>query len=285
MNEISSTATELPWLWAGLGAYALATFIVMRNVVARGAAAGAAINRSYENYVFLLLLSGVILLAVALTDRWIRIGHGPFVNLFELLISQLFSLGVIFAFTYWRFPVIRPTAVVALPLMWILGIWVLLLHPVDTPFPPTYSNNWLWAHVGFGKIFLGFCMVGTALAGTILLRGHPRLVALFRHMPSDAVLDHFAWRFMLLAFIFHSLMLVAGAVWAQDAWGRYWSWDALETSAFLTWLALGGAIHARLAYRVPIRGGAVFICIVFVLAFLTYFGAPFYSQAAHKGVI
>ena len=116
MNEISSTATELPWLWAGLGAYALATFIVMRNVVARGAAAGAAINRSYENYVFLLLLSGVILLAVALTDRWIRIGHGPFVNLFELLISQLFSLGVIFAFTYWRFPVIRPTAVVALPL-------------------------------------------------------------------------------------------------------------------------------------------------------------------------
>jgi len=50
-------------------------------------------------------------------------------------------------------------------------------------------------------------------------------------------------------------------------------------------LALGGAIHARLTYRIPIRVGAVFICIVFVLAFLTYFGAPFYSQAAHKGVI
>jgi hypothetical protein len=59
----------------------------------------------------------------------------------------------------------------------------------------------------------------------------------------------------------------------------------LETSSFLTWLALGGAIHARLAYRVPIRAGAIFICVVFVLAFLTYFGAPFYSQAAHKGVI
>ena len=285
MNALNGTATELPWLWAGLGAYALATFIAMRGVWVRGGAAGAAINRSYENHVFLLLVSGVVLLAAALAERWMRIGHGPFVNLFELLMSQLFSLGVIFGFAYWRFPVIRPTAVVALPLMWILGIWILLLQPTALPFPPTYSNNWLWAHVGFGKIFLGFCMVGTALAGTILLRGQPRLANWFRHMPSDAVLDHFAWRFMLLAFIFHSLMLVAGAVWAQDAWGRFWSWDALETSSFLTWLALGGAIHARLAYRVPIRGAAVFICIVFVLAFLTYFGAPFYSEAAHKGVI
>jgi len=285
MNALNGTATEMPWLWAGLSAYALATFIAMRGVWLHGAAAGAAINRSYENKVFVLLVSGVVLLAATLATRWMRIGHGPFVNLFELLISQLFSLGVIFGFSYWRFPVIRPTAVVALPLMWILGVWVLLLQPTALPFPPTYSNNWLWAHVGFGKIFLGFCMVGTALAGTILLRNQPRLANLFRHMPSDAVLDHFAWRFMLLAFIFHSLMLVAGAVWAQDAWGRYWSWDALETSSFLTWLSLGAAIHARLAYKIPIRGGAIFICIVFVLAFLTYFGAPFYSEAAHKGVI
>jgi len=285
MNEINTTATELPWLWAGLSAYALATVIVVRAVLIRGAAAGAAINRSYENQVFLLLVSGVVLLAAALAERWMRIGHGPFVNLFELLMSQLFSLGVIFSITYWRFPVIRPSAVVALPLMWILGVWILLLQPVDAAFPPTYSNNWLWVHVGFGKIFLGLCMVGTALAGTILLRSQPRLALWFRHMPADTILDHFAWRFMMLAFVFHSLMLVAGAVWAQDAWGKYWSWDALETSSFLTWLALGGAIHARLAYRIPIRAGAIFICIVFVLAFLTYFGAPFYSQAAHKGVI
>ena len=285
MNEITTTATELPWLWAGLGAYAVATFIAVRSVMLTGQSAGAALNRTYENQVFLFIIGGVVLLGAALADRWLRIGHGPFVNLFELLMSQLFSLGVIYGIAYWRFPVIRPSAAVALPMMWILGIWILLLQPVDAPFPPTYSNNWLWVHVGMGKIFLGLSMVGTALAGIILLRSNQRLSTSFRHMPSDTVLDHFAWRFMLLAFIFDSLMLVAGAVWAQDAWGRYWSWDALETSAFLTWLALGGAIHARLTYRIPIRAGAVFICIVFVLAFLTYFGAPFYSQAAHKGVI
>ena len=285
MNEWNN-ASELPWLWAGMAAYAFATFISIRGVVTtRGGAAGAAVNRAYETPVLLFIIAAVALLAMALAERWIRIGHGPFVNLFELLMSQLFSLGLIYAYAYWRYPAIRASAVVALPLMWILGVWVLLLEPTATPFPPTYYNNWLWAHVGLGKFFLGFCLVGTGLAGALLLRGAPRLEPWFRQLPSDAVVDHLAWRFMLLAFIFHSAMLIAGAVWAQDAWGRYWSWDALETSSFLTWLALGGAIHARLTYRLPMRAGAVFIIFVFIIAFLTYFGTPFYSDAAHKGVI
>ncbi|HFQ91450.1 MAG TPA: hypothetical protein ENK29_01080, partial [Chromatiales bacterium] len=73
--------------------------------------------------------------------------------------------------------------------------------------------------------------------------------------------------------------------WAQDAWGRYWAWDALETSSFLNWLMLGAAIHARLTYRIPVHVGAIAIIAIFVFAFFTYFGTPFYSEAAHKGVI
>jgi len=276
---------EVPWLWAGLGAYAVATYTAIRGVRMTASAAGAAVNRNYEQVVMLMLFSGVALLGTALGVRWERLGHGPFVNLFELLMSQLFSLGLVYSIAYWRFPVIRSSAVVGLSLIWILGLWVLLLRPADSVLPPTYYNKWLWVHVGVGKIFLSMCLIGTGMAGVILLRGRPRFAHLFRHMPSDAVLDNIAWRFMLLAFVFHSLMLIAGAVWAQDAWGRYWAWDALETSSFLTWLALGMSLHARMTYRIPIRVGAIAIVVVFVLAFMTYFGAPFYSQAAHKGVV
>ena len=284
MNLIPSPA-EIPWLWAGLGAYAMATYAAIRGVRLMASTAGAAVNRNYESLVLLMIITGVALIATALGVRWERLGHGPFVNLFELLMSQLFSLGLVYSIAYWRFPVIRPSAVVAMPLIWILGLWVLMLEPADSVLPPTYYNEWLWAHVGFGKVFLSLCLVGTGLAGVILMRGHPRFEPWFRLMPSDSVLDNIAWRFMLFAFVFHSLMLIAGAVWAQDAWGRYWAWDALETSSFLTWLALGMALHARFTYRVPIRGGAVAIFAVFILAFMTYFGTPFYSEAAHKGVV
>ncbi|HHM05829.1 MAG TPA: hypothetical protein ENJ19_08800 [Gammaproteobacteria bacterium] len=286
MTTEFGAATELPWLWAGLLAYCIATLQAFRGVLRmRGPGVGAALTRGYEWQVLAFIVLGVLLLTVALAERWMRLGHGPFVNLFELLMSQLFSLGLIYAYVYWRHPPMRASAIIALPLMWILGVWVLLLEPVAVPFPPTYHNSWLWAHVGFGKVFLSFSLVGTGLAGIILLRGWPRAERALRHLPPDALIENLAWRFMLLAFIFHSFMLIAGAVWAQDAWGRYWSWDALETSSFLTWLALGGAIHARLAYRVPRRAGAVFIVLIFIVAFLTYFGTPFYSEAAHKGVI
>ena len=288
MNEMNQATvyTELPWLYTGLVAYALATLSAFYGLVrTRGGDAGAAVNRSHEPLVLALLTGGVILLTAALTERWLRLGHGPFVNLFELLISQLFSLGLVYAIAYWRLPVLRPTAVVVLPMLWVLGTWVLILEPSDSHYPPTYYNEWLWAHVGFGKFFLAFCLVGSGLAGVILLRRIPRLAPFFRTLPPDKVLDHLAWRFMLLALIFDSLMLIAGAVWAQDAWGRYWAWDALETSSFLNWLFLGAALHARLTYRIPIQVGALAILGIFVFAFLTYFGTPFYSEAAHKGVI
>lgn len=286
--------TELPWLYAGLTAYALATIVAMVGVVRMGTLAtspsvatvdASDAKRSNEMIVMLLMFAGIILLTTCLADRWLRIGHGPFVNLFELLISQLFSLGLVYTIAYWRIPVLRPTAVVVLPLMWVLGIWVLALEPSDSTFPPTYHNPWLWAHVGFGKFFLAFSLVGTGLAGVILLRSQAFFKNLFRHLPEDATLDRLAWRFMLLALLFDSLMLIAGGVWAQDAWGRYWAWDALETSSFLNWLLLGASIHARTTYRVPIRVGALLIISVFVFAFITYFGTPFYSEAAHKGVI
>ncbi|MFQ5488023.1 MAG: cytochrome c biogenesis protein [Gammaproteobacteria bacterium] len=278
--------TELPWLYTGVAAYGLALLLSLQGVVrGRGGSAGAALSRSHEPAVLGLILAGVLLLCVALAERWLRIGHGPFVNLFELMMSQLFSLGLVYGLVYWRLPVLRPTSVVVLPVMGVLGVWILLLDPAASPYPPTYYNKWLWAHVGFGKFFLAFCLVGTGLAGVIMLRGFSRFAPLFRGLPPDKVLDHLAWRFMLIALIFDSLMLIAGAVWAQDAWGRYWAWDALETSSFLNWLFLGAALHARLTYRIPIRVGALAIVAIFIFAFMTYFGTPFFSEAAHKGVI
>ncbi len=283
----SEIATEQPWLWGGMAAYAFATGIAFWGALRRQKELknGLVATHSHENIELAALVTGVVLLFVCLTLRWLRIDHGPFVNLYELLISQLFSLGLIYSLVYWRWPSIRPVSLMVLPVIWVLGSWVLTLEPTAHAFPPTYYNPWLWAHVGSGKIFLGILLVATGLAGVLLIRNTNIFRNIFHTMPESQVLEALAWRFMVLALIFDSLMLVFGAVWAQDAWGRFWKWDALETSAFLTWLAIGIAIHIRLSYRMPRKIGAIFIIAIFCLAFATYFSTPFVSEAAHKGVI
>ncbi len=282
MNEL---AAELPWLWAGLAAYALATFTSIGGVAIHGPGGTLIHAQRSERIVLALLVTGVVLLLGAITQRWIRIGHGPWISLFELLMSQLWSLGLIYTIAYWKLPRFRPSAVVVLPVLWVLGSWVLTLEPKASHFPATYYNEWKWIHVFLGKVYLALLLIGVGLAGVMILRRFERVRSWFTAMPSDDVVDRLAWRMMILALVFDSLMLIAGAVWAQDAWGRYWQWDALETSAFGTWLALGVGIHLRLTYRIPAWISGSMIIAIFVLAFITYFGTPYLSPAAHKGMV
>jgi len=280
-----NVVAEQPWLWAGLSAYLVATLVAMWGVSPRLAGSELVQARRHEKVVLGFIALGVLLLTIAIAARWIRIGHGPWLNLFELLMSQLWSLGLIFALLYWRLPGLRPSAVIVLPVMWILGSWVLTLEPSVSHFPATYYNFWKWFHVGLGKIFLGLLLAGVGLGGVMILRRTERGRQWFRAMPADAMIDKLAWRLMMLALVFDSLMLIAGAVWAQDAWGRYWAWDALETSAFFTWLLLAVGLHIRLSYKLPPWVSGVIIISIFVLAFTTYFGTPYISPSAHKGMV
>ena len=276
---------EQPWLWAGLSAYLVATLLAMWGVSPRLVGSDQAEHRRHEKAVLTAIVIGVLLLTIAIAARWMRIGHGPWISLFELLMSQLWSLGLIFALLYWRLPGLRPSAVIVLPVMWILGSWVLTLEPSVSHFPATYYNVWKWFHVGLGKIFLALLLAGVGLGGVMILRRSERGKAWFRAMPAHAVIDKLAWRLMMLALVFDSLMLITGAVWAQDAWGRYWAWDALETSAFFTWLLLAVGLHIRLSYKVPPWVSGLIIISIFVLAFTTYFGTPYLSPSAHKGMV
>jgi len=276
---------EQPWLWAGLGAYLVATLVAMWGVSPRSENSALVANKTHEKLVLGFIVLGVLLLTVAIAARWIRIGHGPWISLFELLMSQVWSLGLIFAVLYWKLPGLRPSTVIVMPVMWILGSWVLLLEPGISHFPATYYNVWKWSHVGLGKIFLALLLAGVGLGGVMILRTTARGKIWFRAMPSDAIIDKLAWRMMMLALVFDSLMLIAGAVWAQDAWGRYWAWDSLETSAFLTWIFLAIGLHIRLTYKIkPWVSGAIIIG-VFIMAFSTYFGIPYLSPSAHKGMV
>ncbi len=279
--NVATRPLDYWWLCAGAVLMALSALLAWRRLAGPSNAAVLTSQPAPWSVVDLALSA----LAVGIALRWARIGHGPFLNMFEILASSLLSLGVIWRAASWRLPVLRDSAPVVLSLLALMGAWLLAVNPADSHLPPTYEMPVLWFHVALGKVFLGCALIATGLAGVLLARATERGTRWFRRMPGDATLDALAWRFMLAALVFESLMLIAGAIWAQDAWGRFWAWDPLETWAFITWLALATAVHTRITWRVGPRQGALMIAVVFVIAFLTFFGVPFVSLAPHKGAV
>lgn len=267
---------ELQVLWAALVLYVIAGSAAIFAVIWR---------RRPERFVLAAMTLGLALHTASIAMRWERLGHGPYVTMFEILSSNIWSLMLAFAIAYWRIPAIRASSAIVMPILFIMMGWIMMTSPADGALPSSYHTVWLFIHIGFGKVFLGATLVAVGLAGVVLLRPTAHGARWFARLPADARLDELAYRCMALGFVFETLMLVAGAIWAQDAWGRYWAWDPLETWSFLTWLALGIALHARVTFKLAPRTGAMLVIAVFVVAFLTFFGVPFISTTPHKGAV
>lgn len=262
--------------WTLLGAIALyAAAAVMAMVEAR---------RARALPVPALIAVALAVHAVSIALRWQRLGHGPYVDMFEVLSSNVWSLHAIALAGVLLVPRLRGLLAAVLPVLQILVVWLLTVEAQDTLFPVTYDTPWLPVHVVLGKVFLGVTVVAVGGSVVILLRRWAG-PAVFAALPSTKLLDEINFRLVLLAFVFECLMLAAGAVWAQDAWGRYWNWDPLETWAFLTWLAVAGYLHLRVTRRPPPEVSALAILAIFAIAFGTFFGMPFISIAPHKGMI
>lgn len=239
-----------------------------------------------ERAMLALLWLALALHAAALIARWLTLGHGPFTTLYEILSSNVWSLALCVALVAQALPAARPALALALLPVALLAVWMLAADASPGHLPPTYATALLYLHALTGKAFLGLLLAALGVAALPWLRGLRWFTqGPLSALPADAALAELAARLAAAAFVFDSLMLVVGAAWAQDAWGRYWAWDPLETWAFITWVALAIVLHARSTWRLPPRALAPMLLAVFVLAFLTFFGVPFVSTSPHKGAI
>jgi cytochrome c-type biogenesis protein CcsB len=181
--------------------------------------------------------------------RGLAAGRVPWANMFEFsLTATAIIVGVFLAIQFWqdlRFLGVYITGFVIL----LLGIASVNFYVPISPLPQSLQSAWLVIHVFVASLGTGFFAIGAGLSLAQLLQSRreltgsgPRFLAT---LPSAASLENLAYRVILVGFVFWTFTLIAGAIWAQRAWGRYWGWDTKEVWTFIIWTIFAGYIHAR----------------------------------------
>jgi ABC-type transport system involved in cytochrome c biogenesis permease subunit len=123
----------------------------------------------------------------------------------------------------------------------------------------------------------------TAFAATLFVVFFSfRTDVLRKALPSAEKLDSLMYKTASVAFAGLAMLLVTGAIWANESWGRYWGWDSKETGAFVAWLTYGGFLHARIARGVTGKRSAYFAVVAFLLVIFTYLGVSYLLPGLHS---
>jgi cytochrome c-type biogenesis protein CcsB len=203
-------------------------------------------------------------------------GRAPLTNLYESLVFFALCIAVVYLYVEFRYKH-RTIGAFAAPLAFLTMAYASLSPNISDriqPLIPALKSNWLIAHVI--TCFLGYAGFAVAFGATIMYllkkRDPDRDSGLLSRLPSLSILDELTHQTVMFGFLFLSIGIITGAVWANSAWGSYWSWDPKETWSLITWFVYATLLHARL-----MRGWhgkrIAFISVVGFLAVLfTYFG-------------
>jgi len=191
----------------------------------------------------------------AILSRGFSVHRLPWGNMYEFTLALTFTAVTAFLVIMMRQPARYLGVFVMAPVVLALGVAALVLYVAPAPLVPALHSYWLAIHVTAAIIASGVFTVATAATTMFLVAdryetataaGRPvRFSALARIIPSSAVLDRTAYRAYAFAFPVWTFAVIAGAIWAEYAWGHYWQWDPKETWAFITWVIYAGYLHAR----------------------------------------
>ena len=192
---------------------------------------------------------GWVLHAAAALLRGLAAGRVPWANMFEFsLTATAIIVGVFLLVQFWQDLRFLGAYIVGFSLI-LLGLATVNFYVDVIPLPDALQSAWLVIHVFVAVLGTSFFALGAGLSITQLLqarreagRGGPGFLAT---LPSAEKLENLAYRVILIGFVFWTFTLIAGAVWAERAWGRYWGWDTKEVWTFIIWTIFAGYIHAR----------------------------------------
>lgn len=175
-----------------------------------------------------------------------------------------------------------------------LGLAVTVLYTDSDQLVPALDSYWLWIHVSTA-IFCGAVFYLGAVGSLLYLfrdsyenklaqGGKPGRFAtsVLERLPAAASLDKFSYRVNAAVFPLWTFTIIAGAIWAGDAWGRYWGWDAKEVWSFITWVAYAAYLHARATAGWKGRKAAYLALIAFACWLFNYYGVNIFVNSLHS---
>ena len=233
-----------------------------------------------------LLLAGVV-------ARGLSAGRVPWGNMYEFSITSALGISLAFLIASLRRDLRWLGLFVVIPVLLTLGIAVAVLYTESAQLVPALKSWWLLIHVSAAIISGGAFTLGAAVTVLYLMvsRVDRRVAAgqsagmfgtVARRVPSADRLDQLAYRVNAFVFPLWTFAVIAGAIWAESAWGRYWGWDPKETWAFITWVVYAAYLHARATagwkgHKAAVVGLVGYGCFLF-----NYFGVNLLFSGLHS---
>jgi len=226
-------------------------------------------------------LLGLIGNTAGIVMRWVEsyrmgIGHAPLSNLYESLVFFAWTITLLYLFIERRYGN-RVIGAFTMPLAFLAMAYASLSPNISDriqPLLPALKSNWLIAHVI--TCFIGYAAFAVAFGLSIMYlirqrESYPK-GSLLDRFPKPNVIDDLTHQMIMFGFLFLSVGIISGAVWANSAWGRYWGWDPKETWSLITWFIYATLLHAKLMRGWHGRRIAYLSVIGFAAVLFTYFG-------------
>jgi len=218
-----------------------------------------------------MMILGFIFLLVGVVTRGLSASRVPWGNMYEFSITGALAFTGAYLAALRKYDLRWLGVLVSISALLTLGTAITLLYVPSAPLVPALKSPWLVIHVSTAIISGGVFLLANVISAAYLYLDNmenkgPRKVWADR-LPSLEVLDQLSYRLVAFVFPLWTFSVIAGAIWAESAWGRYWGWDPKETWAFITWVAYAAYLHARVT--VGWRGRrAAWLCLLAGSTFL-----------------
>lgn len=240
-----------------------------------------------------LTVLGALLHAGAVVSRGLSVMRWPWGNMYEF--SCAFALTMILAYLG-MLAAKKNVRWLGLPVMvavlLTLGLAVSVLYTDSEQLVPALHSYWLGIHVSTaiicgGAFYAAFVATALYLGKDAyerrVLAGRPtRLASVWERLPASATFDKLSYRINAMVFPLWTFTIIAGAIWAEAAWGKYWEWDPKETWSFITWVAYAAYLHARATAGWRGRKAAYLALLAFACWLFNYYGVNIFVTGKHS---